>query len=91
MSSFSLKGESSDESIMYGNSDSSDDEKTWAKEVRKNYRLLRKNEREKEQEQEQENSEEEDNNLVAKDVSKLDKIKNDVKFEEGKPTTRRNK
>lgn len=87
MNRFSLKGNSSDESFIHDSFDSSDDEKPWAKEVRKNYRLIRKNEREKEQE----NSGEEDNNPAAKNEPRLDKIKNDVKFEEGEPTARRNK
>ncbi|EFN87882.1 nucleolar protein 10 [Harpegnathos saltator] len=84
------QGNNSDESVKYDSSDSSDDEKLWAKEVRKNYRLLKKNERE-EEEEEQENSGEEDNNPAAKNEPRLGKIRNGVKFEEGEPTTRRNK
>ncbi|KAG5327552.1 NOL10 protein, partial [Pseudoatta argentina] len=72
------KGNSSDESFIHDNSDndSSDDEKQWVKEVQKNYRLIKKNEREREQN--------EDNiNLIPK--YELDKIKNQVKFEDGGP------
>ncbi|XP_014479583.1 PREDICTED: nucleolar protein 10 isoform X2 [Dinoponera quadriceps] len=81
------QGRSSDESFIHDSSDSSDDEKLWAKEVRRNYRLIRKNEREKEQE----NSGEEDNNPAAENEPRLKKAKNVVKFEEGKPMERRNK
>lgn len=56
--------------------------------MRKNYRLLRKNQREKEQEG---SSGEEDNNSATRNEPKLDKVKNNVKFEEGEPTMRRNK
>lgn len=76
------KGNSSDESFIHDSpddDDSSDDEKPWVKEVRKNYRLMRKNEREKEQE-----SSDEDNDATAKDEAELDEIKNNkVKFQEG--------
>lgn len=77
---FSFKGNSSDESFVHDSSDndSSDDEKSWVKEVRKNYRLIKKNEREREQENEEDN-------LIAKNEPKMDKIKNEVKFEEGSP------
>lgn len=76
-----LKGNSSDESFIHESDDeSSDDEKLWAKEVQKNYRLIRRNERIKEQE-----SEDADNDTIVKNGSKLDDIKNDVKFEEGEP------
>ncbi|XP_011645134.1 nucleolar protein 10 [Pogonomyrmex barbatus] len=74
------KGNSSDESLLHDNSDedSSDDEKSWVKEVRKNYRLIKKNEREQEQE-----SQTEDNNLAAENDSEMNEIKTKVKFEEG--------
>jgi len=66
--SSSFKGNSSDESFIHDSSDdSSDDEKPWAKEMRKNYRLLKKNEREREQE-----NEDEENNSVIKNESDLD-------------------
>lgn len=87
MNRFFLKGNSSDESFIHDSSDSSDDEKLWAKEVRKNYRLIKKNEREKEQE----SSGEEDNNSIMQNKPGLDKVKNNVKFEEGKPSARRNR
>ncbi|KYQ46949.1 Nucleolar protein 10 [Trachymyrmex zeteki] len=75
------KGNSSDESFIHDSSDndSSDDEKQWVKEVQKNYRLIKKNEREREQQNE-------DNiNLIPKDELKIDEIKNQVKFEDGGP------
>ncbi|KYN31596.1 Nucleolar protein 10 [Trachymyrmex septentrionalis] len=75
------KGNSSDESFIHDSSDndSSDDEKQWVKEVQKNYRLIKKNEREREQQNE-------DNiNLIPKYELKMDKIKNQVKFEDGGP------
>ncbi|XP_067213552.1 nucleolar protein 10 [Linepithema humile] len=76
------QGNSSDDSFIHdgSNDESSDDEKSWVKEVRKNYRLIKRNERMKEQE-----SEDEDNNPIDKNGLKLDDIKNEVKFEEGEP------
>lgn len=76
-----FKGDSSDESFIHDSSDddSSDDEKPWVKEVQKNYRLIKKNEREKEQENE------EDDNLIVKNEPEMNKVKNEVKFEEGGP------
>jgi len=70
-----------DENFFYDNSvnDSSDDEKPWVKEVRKNYRLIKKNEKKRERENE------DDNNLITRNEPKIDKIKNEVKFEEGGP------
>lgn len=72
-------GNSSDESFIHDSpdDDSSDDDKVWVKEVRKNYRLIRKNEREEEQESDGED------NATAKNEAELDEIKNDVKFQEG--------
>lgn len=73
-------GNSSDESFIHDSpdDDSSDDDKVWVKEVRKNYRLIKKNEREEEQ-----GSDDEDNDATAKNEAELDEIKNDVKFQEG--------
>jgi len=70
-----------DENFFYDSSvnDSSDDEKPWVKEVQKNYRLIKKNEKKRERENE------DDNNLITRNELKLDKIKNEVKFEEGGP------
>jgi len=70
-----------DENFFYDSSvnDSSDDEKSWVKEVRKNYRLIKKNEKKRERENE------DDNNLITRNELKIDKIKNEVKFEEGDP------
>jgi hypothetical protein len=63
--SSSFKGNSSDESLIHDSSDdSSDDEKPWAKEMRKNYRLLKKNEREREQE----NGDEEENSATKNEL-----------------------
>lgn len=59
--------------------DSSDDEKSWVKEVRRNYRTIKHNERIREQE----NAEEDGDN--AKNESNLEQIKNDVRLEEGEP------
>ncbi|XP_018404472.1 PREDICTED: nucleolar protein 10-like [Cyphomyrmex costatus] len=75
------KGNSSDESFIHDSSDndSSDNEKQWVKEVRKNYRLIKKNEREKEQ------LNEDSINPISKDELKMDKIKSQVKFEDGGP------
>lgn len=76
------KGNSSDESFIHDSpdDDSSDDDKVWVKEVRKNYRLIKRNEREKEQER---TSDDEDNDAITKNETQLDKIKNNVKFQEG--------
>ncbi|KYN19287.1 Nucleolar protein 10 [Trachymyrmex cornetzi] len=74
-------GNSSDESFIHDSSDndSSDDEKQWVKEVQKNYRLIKKTEREREQQNE-------DNiNPIPKYELKMDKIKDQVKFEDGGP------
>lgn len=81
---FSFIDNSSDESFVHDSSDddSSDDEKPWAKEVRKNYRLMRKNEREKELESD---SNEDDNNLISNNELRTNEIKREVKFEEGGP------
>jgi len=78
---FSFKGNSSDESFIHDSSDndSSDNEKRWVKEVQKNYRLIKKNEREREQQNENNIS------LIPKYEWKMDKIKNQVKFEDGDP------
>ncbi|XP_029159184.1 nucleolar protein 10 [Nylanderia fulva] len=74
------QGNSSDESFIHDSpdDDSSDDDKMWVKEVRKNYRSIKRNQREEEQ-----NSDDEDNDATTKNETKLDKIKNDVKFQEG--------
>ncbi|KAH0946862.1 hypothetical protein HN011_009455 [Eciton burchellii] len=59
------QGNSSDESLIHDSSDdSSDDEKPWAKEMRKNYRLLKKNEREREQE----NGDEGENSAIKNEL-----------------------
>lgn len=47
--------------------------------MQKNYRLIKKNEREKEQENE------EDDNLIVKNELEMNKVINEVKFEEGGP------
>lgn len=73
------KGNSSDESFIHDSpdDDSSDDEKEWVKQVRKNYRLIRRNEREKE-------SDNENNDTTAKDeTTAKNEIQNDIKFQEG--------
>ncbi|XP_012542067.1 nucleolar protein 10 [Monomorium pharaonis] len=74
------KGNSSDESFVHDSSDndSSDDEKPWVKEVRKNYRLIKKNERKREQESD-------DNNLITRNEPEINKVRSEVKFEEGGP------
>lgn len=77
-----LQGNSSDESFIHDSpdDDSSDDDKVWVKEVRKNYRLIKRNERETEQERSSDN---EDNDAITKNETEIDKFKNDVKFQEG--------
>ncbi|GAB1859529.1 Nucleolar protein 10 [Camponotus japonicus] len=73
------QGNSSDESLIHDSpdDDSSDDEREWVKEVRKNYRLIRRNEREKE-------SDDEDNDATVKnDMTAKNEIHNDIKFQEG--------
>lgn len=79
LTDFSFKGNSSDENMFHDSSDndSSDSEKPWVKEVRKNYRLIKKNEREKQQE--------DDDNLIARNEPRMNEIKYEVKFEEGGP------
>lgn len=74
-----VKDNSSDESFIHDSSDSSDDEKPWVKQVQKNYRLIKKNERERELE----NADEDNDSDVVKDEPKLDQIENNVKFEAG--------
>lgn len=71
---------SSDESFIHDNSDSSDDEKPWVKEVQKQYRLIRRSEREKEEE-----SLDEDDNQTEKKQPQFYEIKDNVEFKGVKP------
>ncbi|KAI4492013.1 hypothetical protein M0802_010138 [Mischocyttarus mexicanus] len=92
------KNSSSDESFLQ---DSSDDEKTWAKDVKKQYRMLKRNrQREEEKEEEEEEEEEEekrqekyekskDNNEISNNRSKIYEISKDIDFKRGIPIPRR--
>ncbi|XP_076220571.1 nucleolar protein 10 lethal (2) 34Fd [Nomia melanderi] len=70
---------SSDESFIHDDS-SSDDERGWVKEVKKQYRLIRKNERENEEKEENANNDE-----SSESRSHLYEIKDGVEFKDAKP------
>lgn len=76
---------SSDESFIHESS--SDDEKTWVKDVRKQYRIIQRNRQQEEQNDEEQNSKEASNNQPN-----LYEIKEDTEFREAKPVaSKRNK
>lgn len=80
-----LSDNSSDESFIHDDS-SSEDEKPWAKEVKKQYRLIkRKNET---QSEEQDQSVEDDDERV-KSEPRLYEIKEDVEFRDAKPVAKK--
>jgi len=83
--SSSFKGKSSDESLIHDSSDdSTDDERSWVKEMRKNYRLLKKKQREKEREEE--NMNEEEDFVVKNEIDELHDItENDINFDSDDP------
>lgn len=74
-------GGSSDESFIHDDS-SSEDEKPWVKEVKKQYRLIKKNERDADEKQAEEDE-------ASQNQPKLYEIKEDVEFREAKPVARR--
>ncbi|XP_047370643.1 nucleolar protein 10 isoform X2 [Vespa velutina] len=80
------RNSSSDESFIH--EDSSDDEKTWVKDIRKQYRLIKKN-----RQKEEENNEKSNNDMkILNNQPNLYEIKEDVEFKEAKPVaSKRNK
>ncbi|OAD57878.1 Nucleolar protein 10 [Eufriesea mexicana] len=75
---------SSDESFIHDDS-SSEDEKLWVKEVKKQYRLIKKNEK-----QMQENNQSiESNNEHVENQPQLYEIKDNVEFKDAKPITKK--
>lgn len=82
---FILSDNSSDESFIHDDS-SSEDEKRWVKEVKKQYRLIKKNEK---QAQENDQSIEGNNEHVEKNQPQLYEIKENVEFKDAKPITKR--
>ncbi|KAG7212660.1 hypothetical protein KM043_012941 [Ampulex compressa] len=73
---------SSDESFIHDSS--SEDEKPWAKEVKKQYRLIKKNERLKDDEEEIEREKQSSMNQP-----RLYEIRDDVEFREAKPVAKK--
>ncbi|KAF7414179.1 hypothetical protein HZH68_002668 [Vespula germanica] len=80
------RNSSSDESFIH--EDSSDDEKTWVKDVRKQYRLIKRS-----RQKEEENNEKSNHNMeILNNQPNLYEIKEDVEFREAKPVaSKRNK
>lgn len=78
-------GNSSDESYIHDDS-SSDDEKTWVKEVKKQYRIIKKN-NERQNEEDQEDMENDDQG--SKNQPRLYEIKENVEFKDAKPVARK--
>lgn len=74
---------SSDESFIHDSS--SEDEKPWVKEVRKQYRLIKKSEREAEENDEAAETDDEQ----AASQPRLYEIKEDVEFRDAKPVARK--
>nr|XP_012135821.1 PREDICTED: nucleolar protein 10 [Megachile rotundata] len=75
---------SSDESFIHDDS-SSEDEKVWVKEVKKQYRLMKKNERQKQEDDEDVESADEQ----AENGPRLYEIKDNVEFKDAKPIAKR--
>ncbi|XP_076651858.1 nucleolar protein 10-like [Halictus rubicundus] len=75
---------SSDESFIHDDS-SSDDEKPWAKEVKRNYRLIRRNERQNEEEEENAKDDEQS----AENRTRLYEIKDHVQFKDARPIAKK--
>ncbi|CAL7942770.1 unnamed protein product [Xylocopa violacea] len=75
---------SSDESFIHDDDSSSEDEKVWIKEVKKQYRLIRKNEK---QAQEGDQSVEDDNKSIHQ--PQFYEIKENVEFKDAKPVTKK--
>lgn len=84
ISKFAISGNSSDESFIHDDS-SSEDEKVWVKEVKKQYRLMKKNEREKQEDDESEKNIDE----YKETEPKLYEIKENVEFKDAKPVAKR--
>lgn len=80
------RNSSSDESFIH--KDSSDDEKTWVKDVRKQYRLIKRS-----RQNEKEDNEKSNHNMeILNNQPNLYEIKEDVEFKEAKPVmSKRNK
>lgn len=79
-----LSDNSSDESFIHDDS-SSEDEKQWVKEMKNQYRLIKKNER-----QMQENDESvTDNNERIQNEPQFYEIKEDVEFKDAKPVAKK--
>ncbi|KZC14596.1 PREDICTED: nucleolar protein 10 [Dufourea novaeangliae] len=77
---------SSDESFIHDDSSSSEDEKPWVKEVKKQYRLIRKNERQNEEN----DASEVNNDQDVRSRTKLYEIRDDnVEFRDAKPISKR--
>ncbi|XP_078042598.1 nucleolar protein 10 lethal (2) 34Fd [Augochlora pura] len=75
---------SSDESFIHDDS-SSEDERQWVNEVKKNYRLIRRNERQNEESEENARKEDES----SENHSRLYEIKDHVEFKDAKPIAKR--
>ncbi|XP_043496596.1 nucleolar protein 10 [Polistes fuscatus] len=96
------RNSSSDESFIHD--DSSDDEKTWAKDVRKQYRMIKRNrqreeeeeeeekEKEKEREREREkekNEKSKDNKEISNNQSNIYEFNEDIEFKGAIPVPKR--
>ncbi|XP_076236423.1 nucleolar protein 10-like isoform X2 [Calliopsis andreniformis] len=76
---------SSDESFIHDDS-SSEDEKTWVKEVKKQYRLIKKNERQNEETDEDDT---ESKNQGSANQPQFYEIKENVEFKDAKPVVKK--